>query len=74
MCFAVAENIVGKGGNAGYKRFLLFPQGFQKVSFSGSPELGFVSEGLIDCIAFFKILHYWKASRSLGGIVCKVLE
>ena len=26
------ENIVGKGENAGYQHFLLFPQCFQKVS------------------------------------------
>ena len=30
------ENIVGKGENAGYQDFLLFPQCFQKVSFLGS--------------------------------------
>ena len=29
------ENIVGKGENAGYKHFLLFPQCFQKVYFLG---------------------------------------
>ena len=29
------ENIVGKGGNAGYHHFLLFPQCFQKVLFQG---------------------------------------
>ena len=27
------ENIVGKGKNAGYQHFLLFPQCFQKLSF-----------------------------------------
>ena len=27
------ENIVGKGENAGYQHFLLFPQCFQKLSF-----------------------------------------
>ena len=26
-----AENIVGKGENAGYQHFLLFPQGFQNT-------------------------------------------
>ena len=31
--FDRVENIVGKGGNAGYKHFLLFPQCFQKTSF-----------------------------------------
>ena len=30
------ENIAGKGENAGYQHFLLFPQCFQKASFSGS--------------------------------------
>ena len=30
-----AESIVGKGENAGYQHFLLFPQCFQKASFSG---------------------------------------
>ena len=29
------ENIVGKGENAGYQHFLLFPQRFQKVSYTG---------------------------------------
>ena len=35
------ENIVGKGENAGYQHFLLFPQCFQKLSVSKSlkPEL-----------------------------------
>ena len=28
------ENIVGKGENAGYQHFLLFPQCFQKLIFS----------------------------------------
>ena len=30
------ENTVGKGENAGYQHFLLFPQCFQKASFYGS--------------------------------------
>ena len=29
------ENVVGKGENAGYQRFLLFPQCFQKLAFVG---------------------------------------
>ena len=29
------ENMVGKGENAGYQHFLLFPLCFQKVSFLG---------------------------------------
>ena len=38
------ENIVGKGENAGYQHFLLFPQCFQKASL-----LGFVKSR--DCVA-----------------------
>ena len=36
------ENIVGKGENAGNQHFLLFPQCFQKPSFSGSLKVGIV--------------------------------
>ena len=32
--FDRVENIVGKGENAGYQHFLLFPQCFEKASFS----------------------------------------
>ena len=38
----LVENIVGKEENAGYQHFLLFPQCFQKVSFSGSLKVGIV--------------------------------
>ena len=38
--FDRVENIVGKGENAGYQPFLLFPQYFQKASFSGSLKVG----------------------------------
>ena len=33
--FDKVENIVGKGENAGYQHFPLFPQCFQKASFLG---------------------------------------
>ena len=36
------ENIVGKGENAGYQHFLLFPQCLQKASFPGSLKIGIV--------------------------------
>ena len=38
-----AENIVGKGENAGYQHFLLFPQCFQKASFPESSKVGIYS-------------------------------
>ena len=34
--FDRVENLVGKGVNAGYQNFLLFPHCFQKASFLGS--------------------------------------
>ena len=40
--FDGVENIVGKGENAGYQHFLLFPQYFQKASFSESLKVGIV--------------------------------
>ena len=36
------ENIVGKGEYAVYQHFLLFPQCFQRASFSGSLKVGIV--------------------------------
>ena len=44
------ESIVGKGENAGYQHFLLFPQCFQKVSSSGSLKVGIVWERMKDYI------------------------
>ena len=35
-----AENIVGKGENASYQHFLLFPQCFQKASYTGFLKVG----------------------------------
>ena len=34
------ENILGKGENAGYQHFLLFPHCFQKASFLGLLKVG----------------------------------
>ena len=39
------ENILGKGENAGYQHFLLFPQCFQKASFSEFLTLSQTSPG-----------------------------
>ena len=36
------ENIVGKGENAGFQHFLLFPQCFQKAPFKGSLKVEIV--------------------------------
>ena len=36
------ENLVGKGENAGFQHLLLFPQYFQKATFSGSLKVGIV--------------------------------
>ena len=39
-----AENIVRKGENAGFQHFVLFPQCFQKASFTGSLKVGIVCQ------------------------------
>ena len=36
------ENIVGKGENAGYQHFFLFPQCFQKAFYTGSLKVEIV--------------------------------
>ena len=38
------ENIVGKGENAGYQHFLLFPQCFKKTSITGTIKVWIVWE------------------------------
>ena len=40
--FDWVENIMGKGENAGYQHFLLFPQCFLKAFHPGSLEVGIV--------------------------------
>ena len=40
------ENVVGKGANAGYQHFFLFPQYLQKPSFSGSLKVGLFGKSL----------------------------
>ena len=40
------EKIVGKGENAGYQHFLLFPQCFQKSSFPGLLKSGLCGKEL----------------------------
>ena len=42
LFFGWADNILGKGENAGYWHSLLFPQCFQKADFSGSLKVGVV--------------------------------
>ena len=42
FAFGKVENIMGKGENAVYQYFLLFPQCFLKATFSGSLKLGIV--------------------------------
>ena len=54
----MVENTVRKGKNAGYQHFLLFPQWFQKASFSRSLEVELCSKelnylGLEEHLGFF---------------------
>ena len=45
--FDSVENIVGKGENASYQHFLLFPQCFEKVSFPDTSKGVICGNGLI---------------------------
>ena len=47
------ENIVGKGENDGYQHFLLFPQCFQKASFSRLLKVKIVWESVKDYLCLF---------------------
>ena len=53
------ENIVEKGENAGYQYFLLFPQCFQKVSFSGLLKSGLCGKGLN------RVFNYYKKRKKI---------
>ena len=55
-----AENIVGKGKNAGYQHFLLFPQCFQKPSISGSLKVGIVWQRVKSYSAKFEYMTITK--------------
>ena len=46
--FHQVKNIVGKGQNAGYQHFLLFPQCLQKESSLGSLKVELCDKQLID--------------------------
>ena len=48
------ENIVGKGGNAGYQHFLLFPLCFQKPSLPGSLKVRIVWQKIIPSNIYVK--------------------
>ena len=39
LVMGTVENILGKGENAGYQYFLLFPKCFQKLPFSESSKV-----------------------------------
>ena len=56
------ENIVGKGENAGYQHFLLFPQCFQMPSLSGSLKVRMcgkeLSQGLNRMLHSFRNLLF----------------
>ena len=42
FAFERVENIVGKGENAGYQHFILFPQCFEKATYTRSLKVGIV--------------------------------
>ena len=55
------ENLMGKGENAVYQHFLLFPQCFLKASFSGCLKLGLCGKWLnrnapLDCQQWLDVI------------------
>ena len=63
------ENIVGKGENAGYQHFLLFPQCFQTGLYPGSFKAGFVWYGVETSSGFesrFEILNRHACPRVIS--------
>ena len=61
---AGVENIVGKGGNAVYQHFLLFPQYFEKVFASATLKVK-------DCVV--SGCHCFRHGISLYGMVFKAV-
>ena len=64
------ENIEGKGENAGYQHFLLFPKCFQKASqcfqeasFYGREKLGLCDKGLISSLQNLRTRGLWFEHR-----------
>ena len=47
IVFGRVKNIVGKGENACYQHFLLYPQYFQKLSFLEVLKAGLCGKGLM---------------------------
>ena len=70
----MTENIVGKGENAYYHDFLLFPQGFHRLSFSGSLKIWIVwlrVNGKVKSCSRFP--HQPARLRALGNLLIKSL-
>ena len=53
------ENTVGKGEIARYEQFLLFPQYFQKVCFTGASKGVIVWEWVNTCLKFEVLHNFW---------------
>ena len=54
------KNIMGKGENAGYQHFLLFPQCFQKLTFPEMSKAGLCGKRLKQvCFVIHKMLPKW---------------
>ena len=67
------ETIVGKGQNAGYQHFFLFPLCFQKPSVSGSSNVGMCGKELINSSPNHKTLH-WSKFKALADDTINVAK
>ena len=63
--FDKVENIVGKGENTGFQDLLLFPQYFQKTSFSGSGLRGRVKAPFMTITAFVALVDIDQAAQNV---------
>ena len=63
--FDRVENIVGKGENADYQHFLLFPQCFQNSSFSSHQKLELFGKGLNKIYYLVHVLHLISSNTAI---------
>ena len=60
------EKIVGKGENAGYQHFLLFPQCFQKASFPGLFKAGILTGKKLTLCHRIRTFNNRKKTKSIS--------
>ena len=70
--FGRIENMVGKGENAGYQHFLLFPQCFQKLSFQRCLKPGLCGNGFRLPVLGKRTSSY--CQRHVSALSCQIFD